>query len=79
MIAKELHFAYSTPRTKRVFRKDEDLGLDDHFDSREVPNAPRQRRVAKSRIGFEKLDSVTVDLFPLFDDQWPNKALAGEM
>ena len=81
LIAKELHFAYSTPRTKRVFRKDEDLGLDgDLEDSREVPNAPRRRlRIAKSRIDFGKRDSVTVDLLPLFDDQWPSNGLAGEV
>ena len=81
LIAKELHFAYSTPRAKRASRKDEDLGLDgDLEDSREVPNAPRQCRVAKSRMNFEKLGSVTVDLFPLFDDQRPpNNGLAGEI
>lgn len=68
LIAKELHFAYSTPRTKPVFRKDDDLGLDDDLeDSREVPNAPMQHKAARSRINFD-LDSIAVDLFSSYDD-----------
>lgn len=66
LIAKGQHFAYSTPRMKPVFRKADDLDLDDDLiDSREVPNAPMRRRVAKSRIDF---GSIAVDLFPSFDD-----------
>lgn len=69
LIAKDEHFAYSTPRAKPAFRKDDDLEIDDDTaDDREVLNAPMRRRPARSRIDFEKCASVMVDLFSSFGD-----------
>ncbi|KAJ0966019.1 hypothetical protein J5N97_027157 [Dioscorea zingiberensis] len=63
LIAKELHFAFSTP-LKSMNRGGSDLeqGI-------ETPNAPKQHRIAKSRIDGKKLASIAVALFtsPLED------------
>ncbi|KAJ6846988.1 F-box protein-like [Iris pallida] len=56
-IAKEMHFTYSTPLSKRVSDK---FGEPD--DSGEAPNAPQQHRVAKSRIKG-KLGNIAIVLF----------------
>lgn len=68
LMAKVEHFAYTTPRMKAVFRKDNDLEVEDNLvDSTEVPNAPMRRRVAKSQMHFA---SITAKLFSSFDDGW---------
>ncbi|ONK74625.1 uncharacterized protein A4U43_C03F8420 [Asparagus officinalis] len=66
LTARNFHFAYTTPRTKPVFRKDDDSGVDDFGDSRDVPNAPIPRRMPRSRINFE-IDSIAVNLFSAHD------------
>lgn len=63
VIAKEMHFAYSTPLSKPMFNKFDELGLCNSEDSGEAPNAPRQYRIAKSRIDGDKLASLAVALF----------------
>ncbi|XP_072957358.1 F-box protein At1g61340-like [Typha angustifolia] len=70
LIARELHFAFSTPLAKRVFKTKNEAGEeDDEFgDSEEAPNAPKQQRFSKSRIDGKRLASITVALFASPDD-----------
>ncbi|RRT48820.1 hypothetical protein B296_00029034 [Ensete ventricosum] len=65
LVAKRLHFAFSTPSSKPVFRR--------HEISEEAPNAPMQQRVAKSRLDGVKVSSVAVALFRSLDGEWPQK------
>ncbi|XP_042519778.1 F-box protein SKIP27-like [Macadamia integrifolia] len=71
LIAKQSHFAYSTPRAKRIpgLRT---LSSDLELESPEAPNAPEQKRGAKSRISGKKLSEISVALFnsPEDDDLW---------
>ncbi|KAI7725971.1 hypothetical protein M8C21_031824 [Ambrosia artemisiifolia] len=62
IIAKKLHFAYSTPKKVPAFRCSLDQTLD--VDEVEAPNAPRQSRVARSRLSGKKLAYLSVALFP---------------
>ncbi|KAI3818762.1 hypothetical protein L1987_12579 [Smallanthus sonchifolius] len=61
MIAKKLHFAYSTPKKVPAFRfsLDQSPGVDEV----ETPNAPRQSRVARSRLSGKKQAHLSVALF----------------
>ncbi|ESQ29295.1 hypothetical protein EUTSA_v10023716mg [Eutrema salsugineum] len=63
LIAKQLHFAYSTPRKTSVFHNP--FGLcDDNDDEIEAPGAPLQKRSRLSRINRNKDDSgVSMALF----------------
>ena len=62
LIAKQWHFAYSTPRKVRAFRSavDFDRPEDDEI---EAPSAPKQSRPIKSRLFGKKLDGISVNLF----------------
>ncbi|KAJ0082475.1 F-box protein At1g61340-like [Pistacia vera] len=64
LVAKQSHFAYSTPTKTRVFRSsidfEEPIELEDDIDA---PNAPKQQRVCRSRISGRKLADVSVALF----------------
>ncbi|KAK3188118.1 hypothetical protein Dsin_027679 [Dipteronia sinensis] len=62
-IAKEQHFAYSTPKKTQVFRSSIDFEEPSEFDEIEAPNAPKQFRARKSRISREKLAGISVALF----------------
>ncbi|XVE51248.1 hypothetical protein DITRI_Ditri02bG0024700 [Diplodiscus trichospermus] len=64
VIAKQLHFAYSTPKKVKAFRTSIDFQettelLDDEI---EAPNAPRQQRSHRS-INRKKLADIAVALF----------------
>ncbi|KAI3732070.1 hypothetical protein L1987_63267 [Smallanthus sonchifolius] len=61
MIAKKLHFAYSTPKKVPAFRFSFDQSPD--VDEVEAPNAPRQSRVARSRLCGKKRDHLSMALF----------------
>ncbi|XP_024987754.1 F-box protein SKIP27-like [Cynara cardunculus var. scolymus] len=61
-IAKKMHFAYSTPKKVPAFGCSIDPSLDD-ADEIEAPNAPRQSRVARSRLNRKKLADISVALF----------------
>ncbi|KAJ4703371.1 putative F-box family protein [Melia azedarach] len=63
LIAKECHFAYSTPRKSRVFGSSIDFEGPNEDDEVEAPNAPRQMRGYKSRISGKKLADLSVALF----------------
>ncbi|XP_039049785.1 F-box protein SKIP27-like [Hibiscus syriacus] len=58
VIAKKLHFAYSTPTKVKAFR----TLLDSEFDGVEAPNAPMQWRTHRS-IDKKKLADISISLF----------------
>ncbi|KAL6856069.1 hypothetical protein ACP4OV_018871 [Aristida adscensionis] len=62
VVARELHFAFATPSAKAGFR-DEDGGEEEDGG----PGAPRQRRVARSRLRGKELASVALNLEASFD------------
>lgn len=63
VIAKRLHFAYSTPRKAKAFRTSIDLEEESsELDDIEAPNAPRQWRSHRS-INRKKLADISVALF----------------
>ncbi|CAN6219235.1 unnamed protein product [Urochloa humidicola] len=61
VVARELHFKFATPSSKAVFRGDDD-GIDE-----DGPGAPRQRRVARSRLRGKNLESIAVNLSASFE------------
>ncbi|XP_058089969.1 F-box protein At1g61340 [Magnolia sinica] len=61
-IAKQLHFAFSTPSSKAAVVKPFS-DLEDMSKFEEAPNAPRQQRQYKSRFGSKKLAEISVALF----------------
>lgn len=64
LVAKQSHFAYSTPKKVRAFRTAidfEDSG--DVGDEIETPKAPKQSRPIKSQLYGRNLDSISVNLF----------------
>ncbi|RLN35495.1 hypothetical protein C2845_PM03G09760 [Panicum miliaceum] len=60
-VARELHFKFATPSSKAGFRGDED------GDDEDGPGAPRQRRVARSRLRGKNLESIAVNLSASFE------------
>lgn len=81
VIAKQLHFAFSTPSKTKVFRNSIDLlnnPMD--FDECEAPNAPKQvRRTNRPRISEKKLEDVSIALFADEEDEeeqrWARRSL----
>ncbi|KAL9383975.1 hypothetical protein Peur_024298 [Populus x canadensis] len=63
LIAKEWHFAYSTPRKTQAFRTRIDFGNPSGLDEIEAPNAPKQRRSYKSQLNRKSIADVSVALF----------------
>ncbi|XP_039052897.1 F-box protein SKIP27-like [Hibiscus syriacus] len=62
VIAKQLHFAHSTPRKVKAFRTSIDLEESSELDDIEAPNAPRQMR-SHTSINRKKLADISVALF----------------
>ncbi|KAI3409289.1 F-box domain-containing protein [Psidium guajava] len=70
VVAKQWHFAYTTPTKIRAFRNSFDSQND--CDEIETPNAPS--RAFRSRISREKLAAVTTVLFASPDEgQWTRR------
>ncbi|CAA0826562.1 F-box protein [Striga hermonthica] len=65
MIAKQHHFAYSTPRKLFGFQYNGYFG---DFDEAEAPNAPKQSRVPRHRLTAKKLSEISVKLFASGED-----------
>ncbi|XP_043693704.1 F-box protein At1g61340-like [Telopea speciosissima] len=75
LIAKQSHFAYSTPRAKITGLRTSIDGDFEH-ESPEAPNAPRQQRCNRSRISGKKLSDISVALFHSPEDErWSRDAL----
>ncbi|CAI9756521.1 unnamed protein product [Fraxinus pennsylvanica] len=73
LIAKHMHFTYSTPKKTVGFRNLDDLS---ELDEIVAPNAPRQSRVPHSRLNTKKLDDVSVALFASDnEDSWHRRDL----
>ncbi|KAJ0983695.1 hypothetical protein J5N97_011950 [Dioscorea zingiberensis] len=64
LVAKDMHFAFSTP-SKPVRNGSGGAGYDE---GSETPDAPKQHRVAKSRIDGKKLAGIAVALFASHSD-----------
>lgn len=63
LIAKRLHFAYSTPSKTRAFKNPIDLTDCSKVDDIEAPDAPKQTKQARSRLGGKKMGGIAVALF----------------
>lgn len=64
LIAKQSHFAYTTPKKVRAFRTAIDVEESSTSDDEiEAPNAPNQSRPVRSRLFGKKLDGLSVNLF----------------
>ncbi|GAB4831147.1 hypothetical protein Ancab_005154 [Ancistrocladus abbreviatus] len=78
VIAKKVHFAYTTPSKIRASRSSMDLQNSEELsydDGIEAPNAPKQSRVPRSRIGEKKLADIAVALFASKEERWPRRSL----
>lgn len=64
ILAREQHFKFSTPPAKSGFRDEETAAGDDDD---EGPGAPKQHRVARSRLGDTNLSSIAVNLSASFE------------
>ncbi|OMO65107.1 hypothetical protein COLO4_31585 [Corchorus olitorius] len=62
VIAKKLHFAYSTPTKTKAFRNSIDFNDSTEIEDIEAPNAPRQWRSHRA-INRKKLADISVALF----------------
>ncbi|GFQ01809.1 F-box protein at1g61340 [Phtheirospermum japonicum] len=78
LIAKQHHFAYSTPKKTVGFQNFDYFG---DFNDIEAPNAPKQSRAPRQRLGAKKLADISVALFASGDGEecWPKKGLCLEM
>lgn len=81
LIAKQCHFAYSTPSKRLAFQNPVDLLDSKEFDDVEAPNAPKQSRVPRTRLSRKKLEEISVALFasPVEEEAWPRRQLFVEM
>ncbi|KAL7213185.1 hypothetical protein ACSBR2_015817 [Camellia fascicularis] len=80
LIAKQWHFAYSTPTKTLAFRNSIDLGDAEDIEEVEAPNAPKQFRNQRSRLSRKKLADISVALFASPEEfRWPRKDLFMEM
>ncbi|KAJ4975375.1 hypothetical protein NE237_000481 [Protea cynaroides] len=72
LVANQNHFAYSTPRAKRITGLSSDLELD----SPEAPNAPRRQKCSRSGISGKTLSDLSVALFHSPEDErWSRNIL----
>lgn len=63
VVAKNCHFAYSTPRKTPAFRTPIYFEDTNELDEIEAPNAPKQLRSYRSRLNGKKLSDISVALF----------------
>ncbi|BFG27654.1 F-box protein [Prunus yedoensis var. nudiflora] len=69
LIAKQWHFAYSTPSKTPAFRTAIDFSSDD-MDEIEAPNAPKQWREQHRQLpSRKKLAEISVNLFASWDEE----------
>ena len=74
LIAKQWHFAYSTPRKTLGFPNAIDLENLDEFN--EIEQAPRQVRIPRARLSSKKLADISVALFTSAgEENWPRREL----
>ncbi|XP_062017040.1 F-box protein SKIP27-like [Rosa rugosa] len=69
LIAKQFHFAYSTPRKIRAFRTKIDFSeSNDELEEIEAPNAPRQQRLHRALPSQKKLEEISVNLLDSLEE-----------
>ncbi|XP_050370357.1 F-box protein SKIP27-like [Argentina anserina] len=69
IIAKQWHFAYSTPRKIRAFRTKIDFSeWNEDLDEIEAPNAPKQKRLHRALPSRKKLNEISVNLLDSLDE-----------
>lgn len=74
LIAKQWHFAYSTPKKTLGFSNAIDLENLDEFN--EIEQAPRQVRIPRARLSGKKLADISVALFTSAgEENWPRREL----
>ncbi|KAK6124429.1 hypothetical protein DH2020_041849 [Rehmannia glutinosa] len=77
LIAKQHHFAYSTPKKTVGFQNVDYFG---DFNEIEPPNAPKQSRAPRCRLSEKKLADISVALFASGNEGcWPKRDLFLEM
>lgn len=77
LIAKQSHFAYSTPRKGVMLSSVENFGDSDDV---KAPNAPKQSRVSRFRWSAKKLADISVALFASDTEAvWPKRDLFMEV
>ncbi|GAA0164876.1 hypothetical protein LIER_20414 [Lithospermum erythrorhizon] len=71
MIAKRLHFEYSTPRKTVGFQSAAD---NEELSDIEAPNAPKQSRIRRSVMSRKNLSDISAALFTSDDEEtWPRE------
>lgn len=74
LIAKELHFEFSTPNSKMAALRSFSESEDPSKFHMETPNAPGRRGFNRPRISREKLTDIAVALFHSpEEEQWSKK------
>lgn len=63
VIAKQWHFAYSTPTKKLNFKDPVEFENSDNINETEAPNAPKQSRTSRSRLNGKKQGLLSRRLF----------------
>ncbi|XP_009606394.1 F-box protein SKIP27 [Nicotiana tabacum] len=72
LIAKKMHFEFSTPRKTLPFRNAFDMEDSGNSDEVEPPNAPKLPKIARSRLSRKKLAEISVALFASdAEENWP--------
>ncbi|KAL9666616.1 hypothetical protein QQ045_000951 [Rhodiola kirilowii] len=66
LVAKKLHFAYSTPTKVKAFRNNMDMKDSDV--EIEAPAAPRQSRISRRKISLKTKEDLAVSLFQQSDE-----------
>ncbi|CAM9000727.1 unnamed protein product [Rhodiola kirilowii] len=66
LVAKRLHFAYSTPTKVKAFRNNMDMKDSDV--EIEAPAAPRQSRISRRKISLKTKEDLAVSLFQQSDE-----------
>lgn len=80
IIAKQSHFAFSTPAKMKAFRNSIDmLNNEMDLDEIEAPNAPKQaRKLNRPRINKKRLSDISVALFSDGEEEeqrWTRRSL----
>ncbi|KAL5054344.1 hypothetical protein RYX36_035026 [Vicia faba] len=64
VIAKQMHFEFSTPKKNSVAAVRSPFDIENASDETEAPNAPLMLKKSKSRLSTRKLADISVTLFP---------------
>uniref|UniRef100_A0A7N0REI5 F-box domain-containing protein n=1 Tax=Kalanchoe fedtschenkoi TaxID=63787 RepID=A0A7N0REI5_KALFE len=80
LVAKRMHFAYSTPTKVRAFHNPVEMDESGSSEEVEAPNAPRKWRARRRRISLKTKEDLAVSLFQSDDgceeEKWPRRGLS---